>query len=52
MNSKYPPAYINPFMDKLYEWGYAEGLWEDKRELLVELDADALPPPKASNLFY
>tara|TARA_R100000963_G_scaffold27331_1_gene18670 strand:- start:4664 stop:4792 length:129 start_codon:yes stop_codon:yes gene_type:complete len=31
--SKYPPAYINPFMDKLYEWGYAEGLWEDKREL-------------------
>jgi len=43
--SKYPPAYINPFMDKLYEWGYAEGLWEDKRELLVELDdgTDAFP---------
>ena len=41
--SKYPPAYINPFMDKLYEWGYAEGLWEDKRELLMELDAGSSP---------
>ena len=40
---KYPTAYINPFMDKLYEWGYAEGLWEDKRDLLHELDSDALP---------
>ncbi len=40
---KYPTAYINPFMDKLYEWGYAEGLWEDKRDLLHDLDSDALP---------
>ena len=42
-NSKFPPAYINPFMDKLYEWGYAEGLWDDKRELLQDLDGDAFP---------
>ena len=38
-NSQFPPAYINPFMDKLYEWGYAEGLWDNKGDLLQELDA-------------
>ena len=41
--SKYPPAYINPFMDKLFEWGLAEGLWDDKRELLEDLDGDSYP---------
>ncbi len=48
--SKYPPAYINPFMDKLYEWGYVEGLWEDKRELLVELD-DGFSPSESLKSF-
>jgi hypothetical protein len=42
--SRYPVAYINPFMDILYEWGYAEGLWEDKRELLDILDNSDEPP--------
>lgn len=46
--SKYPRAYINPFMDKLYEWGYAEGLWEDKRELLQCLDGDVDDGPGPS----
>ena len=42
--SKYPTAHINPFMDVLYEWGHAEGLWEDKRELLEILDRQGRPP--------
>ena len=48
--SKYPPAYINPFMDKLYKGGYTEGLWDDKRELLNILDREG-PPPESLKSF-